>query len=302
MRKHALSRDNNKNIVNKPISYYLMVYLFILIIMLLWIIFTNSDSLSVNQSTIIGAICSTVISFTFLIITLNTESRKNYLDAQKSAKILYEILNSVDNQIQLVKNNNLIPITFSSNWIYYYEKCAIYLEYDYLQYLLKEFETVEKINNCINDKYLVFATDLISERINRIKTNFFDDYDIFSVKLNLLLFSEGSKEDISWKYRSDYLNFEKFFIKEFSDKVKSWTILYISDGNNYGCNEVSNYIMKALKYDQDFIFKTKKYTFLDMAEDKYILKAIFEIYSSLKPTDAISLCWGKLTLNNCEGK
>lgn len=41
------------------------------------------------------------------------------------------------------------PVIYPKNWLDYYGNCSFYLEYDYLEYLLREFEIIDKINCCI---------------------------------------------------------------------------------------------------------------------------------------------------------
>ncbi|MEG1725589.1 MAG: hypothetical protein RR313_09365 [Anaerovoracaceae bacterium] len=54
------------------------------------------------------------------------------------------------------------PILYPLNWLDYYGSCSGYLKYDYLGYLLREFELCRKINSFISES----DTDGLSKLLN----------------------------------------------------------------------------------------------------------------------------------------
>ena len=79
----------------------------------------------------------------------NKEERDRYRLAQESTRVLSQILESEYNQIIRVENGITYPVIYPKNWLNYYVSCSFYLKYDYIEYLFREFEIVDKINCCI---------------------------------------------------------------------------------------------------------------------------------------------------------
>lgn len=219
----------------------------ILIIPILLSLLFFADSFSENQATIIGIIGSVATSFLILLATLNIEKRANLRSGKKSALILYQVLNSAHAQIQQITNGLLYPVVYPENWIEYYKDCAIYLEYDYLEYLLFEFSIIKKLNESINDKDKARVNNLLESR-KKLITDSTNDFDIFTVRLNLLLFASNSKEAKSWKQEKEYIQFSSFFRMNYSKKVKELTVEYLKKSNSK-CNnsDAMFYVLNELK-------------------------------------------------------
>ena len=116
--------------------------------------FFHEDLFTVNQMTFFGVFGASIISIFTISISLNQEKRSAYLTARRSALLLSNILDSLYSQIEQISNGLVHPIAYPLDWIHYYEQCCTYLQYNYLPYLLREFDIVEKLNQCIlsNDK------------------------------------------------------------------------------------------------------------------------------------------------------
>lgn len=136
--------------------------------------------------------------------------------------------------------------------------------------------------------------ELIKHR-RKIFSDWTTDFDILSTRFYLSGFSSGIDENISWKFEKSYKDFEKFFIENYSDKVKELTIEYLKKNNN-ACD-----VNLALYYVTDKIrenteLKDSSYEF-EVIENKKMLNTIFKVYLSLQEDDLFYLCWGELHLN-----
>lgn len=207
--------------------------------------------------------------------------------------MLSDILDSVYQQIERIRNGPPQILTYPDQWINYYENCCTYLEYNYLPYLLREFDILEKINQCIiaNDKDGI--NKLLAYRNNSI-TDWTLDFDIISTKRNLSLFASGFDEECPWKLTKSYIQFEKFVIKNCSDKIKQLTIDYLKAKNGH-CDslDAEYYVMEKLKKDPKIQSSPYKWQAL---ENRKMLNVIFKVYLSLQASDGFSLCWGELSL------
>ena len=179
----------------------------------------------------------------------NKEERDRYRLAQESTRVLSQILESEYNQIIRVENGITYPVIYPKNWLNYYVSCYFYLKYDYIEYLFREFEIVDKINCCIKKNDKEELLELIKHR-RKIFTDWTTDFDILSTRFNLSSFSSGMDENISWKFEKSYKDFEKFFIENYSDKVKELTVEYLKKNNNScDANLAQYYVMEKIRED-----------------------------------------------------
>lgn len=262
---------------------------------IIFLLFIFADYFTANQAIILGIVGATTISFLILFVTLNNEKRADFRSARKSARILSEILQSIYSQIERINNGAKYPIEYPENWIEFYANCAIYLQYDYFEYLLLEFDIVKKINYCITAGDEAGLKKLIEFRRKTI-TDWTWDFDIITVSTNLAFFSFGSKELEPWKLTKEYINFMDFFWDHYSEKVKDLTVEYLREcGGQCETNDAGQYVMVKLR--QEAALSTGKYNYI-AAENKVMSHAIFKVYLSLNTDDKFNLCWGELTLKS----
>lgn len=292
----SIISSNNSNSIrnNKPFPFLGIMIIFALIVVGLIALLIYSENFTTNQITLLGAIGATFISFFGVFYTINKEVRNRYIFAKESARILSQILESVDNQISKIENGMCYPILYPKNWLDYYESCSLYLKYDYIEYLFREFEIIYKINCCIEKNDNEELIKLIKYR-RKIFTDWTTDYNILSTRFNLFKFSSGIDEDISWKFEKSYKDFEKFFIENYSDKVKELTVQYLKKNNN-SCNvNLAQYhVMEKIREDSGLKNSIYKYEVID---NKKMLNIISRIYLLLKDDDIFYLCWGELALS-----
>lgn len=287
--------SHNFNIIrnNKPLSFRGVMSLFALIVVGLVILIILAENFTDNQITFLGIIGATFISFFAVFYTINKEGRDRYILAKKSAAILSQILKSVDNQISRIENGMFYPVIYPKNWLDYYESCSFYLEYDYIEYLLREFEIIDKINCCINKNNKEELLEVIKYR-REIFTDWNTDYDILTTCLNLSSFSKGMNEIKSWRYEKSYKDFEKIFIENYSDKVKELTVEYLKKNkNSCDVNLALYYVMDKIRDDPDL--KDGNYKF-EVIQNKKMVNIIFKVYLSLQEDDLFYLGWGELHL------
>lgn len=134
---------------NKPFSFLGVMIIFVLIVLGLVTLLIFAENFTINQITLLGIMGATFISFFAVFYTINKEERDRYRLVQESARVLSQILESVYNQIIRVENGITYPVIYPKNWLNYYVSCSFYLKYDYIEYLFREFEIVDKINCCI---------------------------------------------------------------------------------------------------------------------------------------------------------
>ena len=292
----SVMSSHNFNIIrnNKPLSFRGVMSIFALIVVGLVMLIIFAENFTNKQITFLGIMGATFISFFAVFYTINKEGRDSYILAKKSAEVLSKILESVDNQISRIENGMLYPVIYPKNWLDYYGNCSFYLEYDYIEYLFREFEIIDKINCCIKKNDKEELLEVIKYR-RKILTDWNTDYDILTTRLNLSRFSMGTNEIISWRFQKSYKDFEKFFIENYSDKVKELTIEYLKKNNN-SCNVnlALYYVMDKIREDSDL--KDGSYK-CEVIENKKMVNTIFEVYLSLQEDDLFNLCWGELHLN-----
>lgn len=134
---------------NRPFSFLGVMIIFALIVLGLVTLLIFAENFTTNQITFLGIMGATFISFFAVFYTINKEERDRYRLVQESARVLSQILESVYNQIIRVENGITYPVIYPKNWLNYYVSCSFYLKYDYIEYLFREFEIVDKINCCI---------------------------------------------------------------------------------------------------------------------------------------------------------
>ena len=273
---------------------------FIIPLLAFWIMeisLIRSEDLTANAVSIIGGIVSTSISIFAIIYSFRNEQRKAYIEARRSARVLSQILESVYHQIERINNGMVFTISYPQDWIHFYEKCCTYLEFDYLPYLLREFDIVEKINVCIQEEDKSGLKRLLDYRKRSI-TDWAYDFEILSVKFNLSMFASGNSEERPWKQRKEYKEFKAFIQDNYSNEIKRLTIEYLN-AHNGQCDsyDAQFYVMDKLRKEKALQSGTHKFKAL---ENKAMLYSIFSIYLSLKDDDAFSLCWGELTLKKAK--
>lgn len=278
----------------KPISSNWWI---LLVVPLLYFLLIYANYFTENQAIILGIVGSTVTALLILLTTLNNEKRMDFLSARKSARILSEVLSSIHNQIEQIENGSLHPIDYPDNWLTLYVNCSIYLQYDYLQYLLLEFDTVKKINNCINRGNEAELTKLLNYRKKSITDDWTNDYNIITLRPNLLSLAFGWKEYKPWKQEKTYIEFADFFRENYTEKVKELTIEHLNKhGGSCKVNYVDQYVMEQLRQNEAAL-RTGKYKY-QAFDNKAMLYSIFKVFLSLNSDDKIELCWGELSLKN----
>ena len=145
-----ISRHNINSIRNnKPLPFLGVMILFAVIVVGLVVMLIFAENFTNNQITLLGIFGATFISVFVVFFTINKEERDRYSLAKKSAKVLSQILESVNNQISRIENGMRYPVLYPKNWLDYYRSWSFYLKYDYIEYLFREFEIIDKINCCI---------------------------------------------------------------------------------------------------------------------------------------------------------
>lgn len=286
-------KDKNFNKKRKPIALKHVICGSVIISIFLLASFIFADCFTINQATIIGVAGASAATLFVLFFTLDKESRNDYKEAVISAKILCQILDSTYSQIEKIKNGWKHPITYSSSWMDYYKKCCVYLEYDYLEYLLREFEIIEKINSAlaIDDKK---ELEEILEYRRKSIADWGTNFDIISVKHNLSCFVIGVEETKPWMLDGKFKEFKKYFLEKYTDRVKELTIEFLKCNSGHADSSLAKYyVMKELRKTLDWSDEKNKYDFM---ENKKVLNCIFTIYLSLNDDDEFSLCWDELTL------
>lgn len=277
----------------KPMPAWIVIIIPFLAFLVMKICLIHSENLTNNAVSIMGGIVSTSVSVFAIIYTLRNEQRKAYIDAKQSALVLSQILESIYGQIERINKGAVYAISYPQDWLNFYEKCCTYLEYDYLPYLLKEFDIAEKINVCINANDDAGLKRLLDYRKRSI-TDWAYDFEIITVKYNLSMFALGSNEERPWKQRKEYKEFKTFIRDNYSNEIKRLTVEYLK-AHNGQCDsyDAQYYVMDKLREEKALQSGIYKYIAL---ENKAMLYNIFSVYLTLNDDDAFSLCWGELTL------
>lgn len=289
----SLSRTSVQE--KRPFQLGLVVALFCLLMGVLAVCFVMEKYFTVNQMSFLGIFGASVISVFAIIVTLHHERRASYLAARKSALMLSDILDSVYSQIERIKNGSFFVIAYPDDWIRYYENCCTYLKYNYLPYLLREFDFVEKLNQCIETEDQSGAQKILNYRKMSI-TDWTLDFDIISAKSNLFLFASGNSESPPWTQQKPYKEFKKFIMENYGGRIKELTVLYLKNHDGHcDATNAETYVMQQLQTDA----KLQSGSFRHIAmENRAMRRAIFSVYLSRQYEDVFGLCWGELTLKN----
>ena len=286
--------DKNHSRIKKPMPVIVNYAVALGLVWFLYKIMCVPDAFTVNQATILGIAGSTVISIFVLFITLDREKRNQYIEARKNAKLLSQMLDSVYTQMERVKNGSVHPIIYSESWIENYQQCVLYLEYDYFEYLLREFEIASKINLAIASQDTKQIASLLEYRKKQI-TDWGLNFNILAVRFNLSQFADGLAESKPWKQEKRYIEFKDFFLANYTVRVKELTVDYLKTHNGQcDAKDAEYYVMEEIRKEAALRSGTHKFAAM---ENKMMLSVIFTVYLSLKKEDDFSLCWGELTLN-----
>lgn len=288
----AISSKNHFH-EKRPIRCTVIVIAFLFLLVALAVCFFREDLFTVNQMTFLGVFGASVISLFTILLSLNQEQRSAYHTARRSALLLSNILDSLYSQIERISNGSVHPIAYPLDWIHYYEQCCTYLQYDYLPYLLREFDIVEKLNQCILSNDKTGMERLLKYRKDSI-TDWTLDFSIISTKTNLSLFAFGSKELVPWNQGSQYKKFKNFVIETYGCKIKDLTTEYLSkNGGHCDSRDAEYFTMNQLRKETEL--QNDPYWHFAV-DNRAMLNVIFGVYMSLKPDDGFSLCWGELSL------
>ena len=108
----------------------------------------------------------------------------------------------------------------------------------------------------------------------------------------------GLPEQKSWKGDVDYIAFKKYLIRKYARHIKHLAEDYLNKNDgNADVEKVQYYVMEELRKIGDLRDGKYKYYVLD---NKKMLYALFYIFLSLKETDSISLCWGRLSIKDAK--
>lgn len=290
-------RTSHQNLFRKkkPISLKTVLILSLILFSFLVFLYYNSDCMTVNQATIVGVAGSTCISVVVLVITLNSEERKKYQTARNSASVLAKVLNSVYLQLYQVKAETALSVCYPNNWLAFYTDCCLYLQYDYTEILLKEFNIIERINISINNHDKDAIQKLLDYR-KYLLTDSSMDFDILSVASNLNAFSLGLPEQKSWKEDKEYIAFKKYITRKYAHHIKRLAEDYLNkNGKSADVEKVEYYVMGEFRKIVDL--SNGKYRYFVLNNNK-MLYALFCFFLSLKETDSLSLCWGMLSIRD----
>ena len=291
----TIFKEKNSQRKRKPIALKHIIWVSVAVFVILLVAFIFADCFTINQATIIGVAGASGATLFVLFFTLDRENRNDYKEAIISAKILCQILDSAYSQIEKVKNGWKRPITYSSSWMDYYKKCCAYLKYDYLEYLLREFEIIEKINSVLaigDEKELEEILEYRRKSIADWGTSF----DIISVRYNISCFARGENEREPWMFDSKFKEFKKYFLINYTNQVKELTVGFLKRESGHADSSAAQYyVMEELRKTIDTIDEKFKFEFM---ENKKVLNCIFAIYLSLNNDDEFGLCWGELTLKS----
>ena len=235
---------------NRPVQHNLIVFVFCLVFAFLVFCFVNDECFSINQMSFLGIFGASVISIFTIYLTLNHQKRSDYIAARKGALMLSEILDSLYFQIERIENGSIYTIAYPVDWIRYYENCCTYLKYDYLPYLLREFDIAEKLNKCIENDDKSGIERLLNYRKVSI-TDWTFDFTIISAKTNLSLFASGNSEFPPWKQEKRHQDFKKFIIENYSNEIKRLTIEYLQMNNGQcDASKAECYVMEQLRTEK----------------------------------------------------
>ena len=302
--ENAVELSRRFNSINRlkharPIQLKTITLLFLLVTILLIFCFRYADKFTINQITFLGIFGASALSFFTIFVTLYYEKRADYDRARKSAYILAEIISSVQTSIihinHRLEKGHLDPIIYPHDWLRYYENCCAYLKYDYLTFLIKEFDTINKVNNYIESKDIDQVKETLEWRRQQIIDSF-DDYSIFEVESNLNSFANGLKESAPWHQDKEFREFKQFMLENYSNEIRDLTIkLLNTKGGSCDAIFAQNYVMESLRNEK--ALQSGKYQYM-ASENRVLLQIVFDIYLSKKFDNDFTLCWGELSLVN----
>lgn len=276
----------------RPMRIGMIIFVFLIMMGVLGFCFVRESIFTVNQMAFLGVFGASIVSIFTIFITLNQERRVAYNTARKSALLLSNVLDSVYSQIERIQNGSIFSIVYPQNWMHYYEQCCTYLKYDYLPYLLREFDIAEKLNRCVADNDKVGIEQLLAYRKKSI-TDWTFDFTILSAKLNLLMFASGNPEEVPWNQQSQYKEFKRFIIENYGDEIREITNDFLSQNGGHCDAETAEYfVMERLRKKQEL--RNGSFGYIAV-ENKAMIDTIFSVYLSLKDEDEFSLCWGELS-------
>ena len=271
--------SNNSFHEKRPIRIGVIILAFFVMMAILVFCFVRENLFTVNQMAFLGVFGASIVSVFTIFITLNQERRLAYNTARKSALLLSNVLYSVYSQIERIQNGSVFAIVYPQNWIHYYEQCCTYLKYDYLPYLLREFDIAEKLNQCVVNNDKAGIDQLLAYRKKSI-TDWTFDFTILSANLNLSMFAGGNSEEAPWNQQAQYKEFKKFIIENYGDEIKEITNDFLSqNGGHCDANDAEYFAINRLREKAEL--KNGPYWYLAV-ENRAMIDAVFSVYLSLK--------------------
>lgn len=245
-----------------------------------------------NAVAIYGIIVPAVVSFAAMYITLYIEKRKSYLEAKTSARMLAQILKSVDVQVRRIEDNVHSQISYPTDWMSFYSRCSPYLEYEYLGSLLQEFEIVREINASLEAGQFDKTRLLIEER-ETYREDWRFDFDLFGIIENLMLFAAGQQEHLSWKDSPEFNGLKQFLFAHRLPAIQAFVEERIREGGGEAdAEETGLAVCEQLRRDRELLESPWRAAVLSEPKASF---AVFLCFLALHNRQAVVFTWGKLS-------
>jgi hypothetical protein len=261
-------------------------------VIILVILFFNSDNLSSSQATLLGVAGSTIFAVSVFFLSHSAQERKDYSIARSNAHILSSIISHVEMELLRISGEDMHRIEYPQNWLAIYTNIVSYLSYDYLSELIEEFSTIDNINALIDAEEYSDVQEMITSHWNK-KFKQWNHFDIDDLASNLRQFSSSLNEQKHWTEERYYRDLALRFFSKFSSEVHSISINYLKEnGSRADRGIVADHVLSELKNNVDFQTEFGSAA----VYERFHLLNIFQVHLNAEKNSSYELCWGELIL------
>lgn len=154
-----------------------------------------------------GGVISGISTLILVKFTLSIQARDEIARKRKSARALYSIFSTIQDQINSLKKSDLSEILYDTSYLTYYYDISTSIKYDYYKILLSEINFVIRMNSAIRLGNCELLQKAISERQTYWSWIFTHEHNIYETISSFyffscdmaeeLPFSENNKEEIA---------------------------------------------------------------------------------------------------------
>lgn len=257
------------------------------IIAIIWmnILSRNNSNYNPDYGGLFGGLISGVSTLILVKFTLSIQTRDEMTRKRKSARALYSIFSTIQDQINALNHSDPSEILYDSSYLNYYYDISTSTKYDYYKILLSEINYVNRINIAIDTKNHDLLQNVISERKTYWSWIFSHEHDIYETIRSIYFFSCDMPEELPFS-QSNREEIEKI-AKNYRMIIENWIYNYILRNGSTEYRVIKLELVPILK---EFFPET-------VEAERILDRAIFSVCCDFRKYDGrVNMIWNEISI------